>query len=209
MNKLQKLIFAALLSALTFVTTYVIKIPTPTMGYIHPGDAVVLLSGFLLGPLYGGFAAGFGSMLSDLLGGYISYAPGTFLIKFFTAVLAAFLYEETQKILKSDQKTISTVIAGTIAELFMVLGYFIFEIFLLGIVTDGLSSASISAGIVASAAGVPFNVVQGIFAVIIATILHPILKKVLRQTKQFTFSIKKTLAADYSATRVFNTSYSN
>ena len=67
--KTKKLIFAALFAALTCVATMIIKVPTPTMGYIHPGDSIVLLSGFLLGPLYGGLAAGIGSMFSDLFGG--------------------------------------------------------------------------------------------------------------------------------------------
>ena len=45
--KTKKLIFAALFAALTCVATMIIKVPTPTMGYIHPGDSIVLLSGFL------------------------------------------------------------------------------------------------------------------------------------------------------------------
>ena len=48
----KKLIFAALMAALTCVSTMIIKIPTPTNGYIHPGDGFVLLSGLLLGPLW-------------------------------------------------------------------------------------------------------------------------------------------------------------
>ena len=44
---LKKLVFAALFAALACVATMVIKIPTPTGGYIHAGDAVVLLSAFI------------------------------------------------------------------------------------------------------------------------------------------------------------------
>lgn len=179
MKNLNKLIFAALFAALTFVATYVIKLPTPTMGYIHPGDAVVLLSGILLGPLYGGLAAGLGAMLADLLGGYFSYAPATFLIKMLTAIIAAFIYKELQSFWKKEKKGVSAIIAGTFGELFMVLGYFIYEIFLLGILTGGLTPEAITSGIAASAAGVPFNVVQGLFGVIICTLLLPILSPVL------------------------------
>ena len=74
-SKIRKLVMAALLAALTYVATTVIKIPTPTGGYVHPGDGMVLLSGWLLGPWWGGAAAGIGSMLVDLLGGYPSFAP--------------------------------------------------------------------------------------------------------------------------------------
>lgn len=90
--KTKKLIFAALFAALTCVATMIIKVPTPTMGYIHPGDSIVLLSGFLLDHFMGGLAAGIGSMFSDLFGGYFSYAPATFVIKMLTAVFASLVY---------------------------------------------------------------------------------------------------------------------
>ena len=70
----KKLILSALMAALTCVGTMIIKVPTPTMGYIHPGDGFVLLSGLLLGPLWGALAAGLGSALSDLIGGYFTSA---------------------------------------------------------------------------------------------------------------------------------------
>ena len=57
-NKTLRLVMAALLAAMTCVATMVIKIPiTATGGYINLGDCIVLLSGILLGPLYGGLAA--------------------------------------------------------------------------------------------------------------------------------------------------------
>ena len=39
-SKIRKLVMAALLAALTYVATTVIKIPTPTGGYVHPGDGM-------------------------------------------------------------------------------------------------------------------------------------------------------------------------
>lgn len=72
----------ALFAALACVATMSIRIPTPgTGGYIHPGDAIVILSGVVLGPSYGLLAAGIGSAISDLLGGYFVYVPITFVIK--------------------------------------------------------------------------------------------------------------------------------
>ena len=48
---LKKLVMAALFAALACVATMSIKIPTPgTSGYIHPGDAIVILAGVVLGP---------------------------------------------------------------------------------------------------------------------------------------------------------------
>lgn len=51
---LKKLVMAALFAALACVATMSIKIPTPgTSGYIHPGDAIVILAGVVLGPAWG------------------------------------------------------------------------------------------------------------------------------------------------------------
>ena len=77
--KIRKLVLAALFTALCTIMTLVIQVPSPMQGYVNLGDCAVLLSAWILGPVYGGVAAGVGSMLADLLSGYAHYAPGTFL----------------------------------------------------------------------------------------------------------------------------------
>ena len=57
-KKVQKLVVSALMAALTYVATMVVQIPSPMNGYVNLGDCFVLLSGWLLGPWYGGAAAG-------------------------------------------------------------------------------------------------------------------------------------------------------
>ena len=66
MKNTKKLVVTALMAALTCIATMIIKIPTPTFGYIHLGDGFVLLSGIILGPVSGAFAAGIGSMFADI-----------------------------------------------------------------------------------------------------------------------------------------------
>ena len=66
-KNIRKLVLAALLAALTAVATMIIRIPTPTQGYIHLGDGMVLICGILLGPGLGALAAGIGSMIFDLM----------------------------------------------------------------------------------------------------------------------------------------------
>ena len=88
-KKLKKIVIAALLAALTFVATSIIKVPTiGTNGYVNIGDVVVLIAAWYLGGLYGALAAGIGSALADLLAGYGTYVPGTFGIKFVMALVA-------------------------------------------------------------------------------------------------------------------------
>ena len=76
-SKTKKLVMAALLAALCCVATMIIKIPSPLKGYLNLGDCVVLLSGWLLSPVYGFLAAGVGSALADIFSGYVTYAPAT------------------------------------------------------------------------------------------------------------------------------------
>jgi uncharacterized membrane protein len=188
MKNTKKMILAALFAALTFTATAIIKIQTPTIGYIHPGDAMVILSGVILGPGIGGFAAGFGSMLSDIVGGYFIYAPATFLIKFLDAFLAGVIAKLLFRIINPKtshyETAIPVLIGGMIGELVMVAGYFLFEIFLLAYKNGGFDSASLIAGVTASASGIPFNLVQGIFGVVVATVLYPIVNKLARSDIQ-------------------------
>ncbi len=179
MKNTKKLVLTALLCAFTCVATMVIKVPTPTMGYIHPGDALVLLCGILLGPVAGGLAAGVGSMFADIFSGYLSYAPATLIIKAVTAMIAGFITNHLLKLWKSKKMSSIAVIAGgTCGELFMVLGYFVFEIFLMAVTTgDGFTTAALTAGIASAGSGIPFNLVQGIFGVVIAAVLYPLIRK--------------------------------
>lgn len=66
MKSTKKLVIGALMAALTCIATMIIKIPTPTLGYIHLGDGLVLLCGIVLGPLGGALSAGIGSMFADI-----------------------------------------------------------------------------------------------------------------------------------------------
>ena len=167
-NNPKKLILAALFAALSCVATMSIRIPTPgTSGYIHPGDAIVILSGVILGPVWGFLAGGIGSALSDLIGGYFIYVPITFVIKGLVALAAGLLY---QKVGKNQKSRYIAVILGGVADIILVAGgYFVCEFFIYG------------AG---AAASIPANIIQGVGGLVISCILYPILISIpnVRQT---------------------------
>lgn len=167
----------AVSAALTMVATMVIKIPTPTMGYVHPGDCFVLLSGFLLGPVIGGLSAGIGSMLADLLGGYALWAPGTFVIKYLTAFTAALIYKRLSKG-SGHHIAVKSIIAGVIGEIIMIAGYFLFNIIILSFVNTGSEAVALGEAVVQSVAEIPFNAVQGVTGVVLATALIPVFEKI-------------------------------
>lgn len=177
------IVTAALLAAFSCVATMIIKIPTPTFGYIHLGDALVLLCGIILGPFYGGLAAGIGSMLADIFSGYASFAFATLIIKAGTATIAALLFKGLKRLFHTDKassKYLCLVISGAVAESFMVIGYFVFEIFLMMLASGSFNHTSFAAGITSSATGIPFNIVQGVVGIIITLILLPILERIIK-----------------------------
>lgn len=175
----KKLVTSALLAAMTCVATMIIKIPTPTFGYIHPGDSFVLLCGVILGPLNGALAAGIGSMLSDIFSGYAAWAIPTLVIKAATACIAGFLFNRLKNMFKSPKGKLAAIILGGLAgEAIMIFGYFTYEAVLAALGSGIFNQAALAAGIVSSAAGIPFNIIQGVTGILIATLLFPVLEKV-------------------------------
>ncbi len=176
---LQRIVLSALFIAFTCVATMLIKFPTPAFGYIHVGDCMVLLCGVILGPGVGALAAGIGSALADLFSGYLVYVPATFVIKALTALLAGLLYRRMiKKAAGNGRKTFALILGGILGESFMVGGYFVFETFLAAFGDGGFSAQALSAGLLSSAASIPFNLVQGATGIILSVLLLPILMKV-------------------------------
>lgn len=158
-TNLKMLVTAALFAALACVATMSIRIPTPgTGGYIHPGDAIVILSGIVLGPVWGLLAGGIGSALADLLGGYFIYVPITFAIKGLIALAAGLIYQKMGKTKKSRYAAV--FLGGIVDIIFVAGGYFLCELMMYG---------------TAAAASVPANVIQGVSGLILSIILYPVL----------------------------------
>lgn len=160
MNATKKIVMTAMFVALCCVATMIIKIPSPFKGYTNLGDCIVLLSGFLLSPLYGFMSAGLGSALADVLSGYVFYAPATFLIKGIMALVAHFGIKLTKN---KINLTVSAIISGIFAEVIMIIGYYVFEGFLYGFGTSALD--------------IPSNAVQGTAGLILGVILFKIFEK--------------------------------
>ena len=158
-SHVKKLVLTALLAALTMVATLFIRIPLP-LGYVNLGDAFVLLSALLLGPLYGTIAAGLGSALADLFG-YITYAPGTLIIKSLMAIVAYCLYAVvTQN--GSKRVLLGELLGGAVAAVLMAWGYFLYEILL-------FETAAVAI------VNVPFNLLQGAVGVLLCILVMRLL----------------------------------
>jgi len=156
----KKTVMTAMLASLICVATMVIKIPFP-LGYLNLGDGFVLLAGWMLSMPYCVLAAGIGSLLADILLGYVSYAPATFIIK---SLMAAIAYGLFRKLNKKHGLIKASIISGLVSEVVMIAGYYIYEgIFLYGFIT--------------STANIVINAVQGFAGIVVGTVLIKIFKK--------------------------------
>lgn len=179
MRSTKRLVTAALMAAFTCIATMIIKFQTPTFGYIHLGDGLVLLCGIVLGPLTGGLAAGIGSMFADIFSGYATWAPATLIIKALTAFVSGLLFHKLQHTISGKYtRTVSVIIGGLIGEALMVVGYFLYEAGLASIASGSFDRISLAAGFASSATGIPFNIVQGLVGITVSLLLLPVLSKI-------------------------------
>lgn len=168
-EKTNKLVLTALMMCLVLVATISIRIPSPfTQGYVHLGDTMIFLSVLLLGKKGGTVAAGIGSALADILGGYAMYAIWTLIVKGLMALIMGVFIEATvkknKKHIKIGNVPLFEIIGMFLAGVEMVIGYAI---------VDGVFAGNLLTGFL----GAPFNVGQFVVGLVLATILAMALYK--------------------------------
>lgn len=168
-KKLAKTVMTALFMALCCAGT-LISIPSPaSQGYLNLGDCFVILSGWLLGPVYGFIAGGIGSAISDVVLGYASYAPATLIIKGLMALASYFIFRLLSG--KQEKKNVlPEIISAFIAEIIMIGGYYLYD-------------SILSSNFIAPLAGIAGNSVQGLFGLIASVAIFRILRKTKLNTK--------------------------
>lgn len=155
-STIKKMALSALFAALVCISTMIAPIQLATGGYIHLGDAFVLLAGFILGPLWGGAAAAIGSALTDLFYGAFHYVPATFVIKGLVAA-AAYLVAHALRGTRVRRSLLCYAVGGAVGELIMAAGYFAYE--------------SVIYTVSGAAAAVPLNLLQAVSGVILSLLL--------------------------------------
>lgn len=92
-KKIAMLSATALLAALCFIGFQFIRIDIPVGAgktAIHFGNTFCILAALMLGGVRGGLAGAIGMSLADLLSGYATSAPKTFLMKLLIGMIAGF-----------------------------------------------------------------------------------------------------------------------
>jgi uncharacterized membrane protein len=147
----------AVLTAVTFVLTRMIQIPTPAKGYIHLGDAAIFFAAFAFGPVVGGIAGGLGTALSDITSGYAQWAIFSFPVHGLQGwVVGAMVHRLNGEIGRINwYQSLLAVGAGSVV---VVVGYFVAGIILMGLV--------------AAVAEVPANIIQALSGGLIGAPLY-------------------------------------
>lgn len=176
----RKLVYTAMFAVINYVAFTYGKITIPvtagTSTAIHIANAIVVLSSWFLGPVYGGLAGAIGLSIADILDPrYITSAPKTFLLKFLIGYLSGIVARHFHLKEKTDRKEITgaaavSAIAGlgfnVIAD--PIVGY-LYRNYLLGVPQD---AAKIIATWVAGA-----TAINAVVCVFVSVILYLALYK--------------------------------
>lgn len=133
--KLRRIIAAGLFSALIYVFTAYLHVPTGA-GYTHAGDGLIYLAACILPMPYAMAAGAIGGALADGLTGFPIWIPATVIIK---AVTAMFFSNKGEKIL-----TLRNILAIIPSFVVCIAGYSLYE----GtVMAGGFSWATITAAL--------------------------------------------------------------
>ena len=171
----KKLVYVALFTALVYIFSRFFQIPVVTpfgQTRFHLGNVFCLLAGILMGPGFGGLAAGLGSALFDLFDPvYFTSAPITFVTKFALAFVAGAIYRKRRELV--DKKRLAcAAILGQLTYVFL----YLLKTYITNKFVMGFTNEAVMAELIPKAGVSLFN---ALISVIIAFILAmPLLKSV-------------------------------
>jgi uncharacterized membrane protein len=115
----------AVLSALTFVIGFFVRVPLPaTNGIFTLADVTIFCAAFALGPASAGITGALGTALIDLIGGTAQYAPASFIVHGLEGLLAGLIaWAASGRVLT----VILWILAGVTGVVVMTGGYLLAE----------------------------------------------------------------------------------
>lgn len=163
-NNTNSLVLTSLIICIILIGTILFRIPIPmTQGYVHLGDAMIYMGVFILGKRHGALAAGLGSALADILGGFAAWAPWSFVIKAMMAYTSGWLIVFCLRHNKGSGRLIFA--AGMAAGgIIMASGYFVAEYLMYG-------------NLFAALLGIPWNIGQFTIGIILSLLLSSTLQR--------------------------------
>ena len=179
---------AALLAALCYVGAGYLKIDIPVgteKTMFHLGNVFCVLAALLLGGMWGGLAGAVGMTLSDLMTGYVTSAPKTFLLKLCIGLIVGLVAHKVFKLAKEGfpaKRLPVAVVVSCIAGMAFnvvadpIVGYF-YKTYLLGTPQE-LAKALAKINSITT-------LVNAIIAVIVASVVYLALRPALKKAGLF------------------------
>ncbi len=135
--KIRGLVQLGLLSALVFVATMAIHVPSFNGGVIHLGDSMIFLTAVIFGRKYAAISGAVGMTMFDILSGYSIWAPYTFVIKAVMGFIAGSIaYMGGAK----GESNIKNAIGMLLAGIWMIAGYYGAEVIISGNLVSPVAS---------------------------------------------------------------------
>lgn len=159
-SKTKDLVLNGLLIALVFVATYFIQIRLPISvngGLIHMGNVALFSIAIVFGPKRGAIAGAFGMGLFDILSGWLSWAPFTFIIRGIMGFIIGYFAFKGKK---AGKAVLYSIVGILIASIFMIGGYYLTEVILYGSWAAPLTSiaGNITQLVIGLATSIPVSV---------------------------------------------------
>lgn len=159
--KIRGLVQLGLLSALVFVATMAIHVPSFNGGVIHLGDSMIFLTAVIFGGKYAAISGAIGMTMFDILSGYSIWAPYTFVIKAVMGFIAGSIaYMGGAK----GESNIKNAIGMLLAGIWMIAGYYGAEV-------------TISGNLVSPVASMTGNIIQFGAGAVIAFVIIAAIRK--------------------------------
>lgn len=169
----RDVVMVGLMTALVFIFTYLhIDIPTPLSNtMIHLGNVMSLLAALLFGGFRGGLAAGFGSMIYDMLDPrYLPTCWVTFIMKFLMGWVAGKMAEKLGK--KGTAGYALSAACGSLTYVVLyVLKTYIQNRLILGYEAQTVYATMLTKGVTSLANGI----IAVVFAVLLNAAIRPTL----------------------------------
>ena len=187
-NSITKLTLAGMFAALAFICFSYLRIEIPMgggmTGKIYIGHTFIILAAILLGAKYGALSGAIGLTLADILAGYTTSAPPTFLAKFILGFSAAFIAYKIYHVNKeTDPSTINKIILYSSVGACLVnvitepLIRYAFKYYILGIPYQMAYLSAINCAISMAVSAIP--------STLLAVFLYKVLEKSVLQNYNF------------------------
>lgn len=163
-SKTYNLVVCSLLIGLVFIATRFINLRLPVSvngGLIHLGNTILFMSAIVFGKNKGAIAGAFGMGLFDILSGWITWAPFTFIIRGAMGYITGYIAYLNDK---NGNNVIYNFIGIFASSIVMIAGYYLTEVILYGNWTAPITS-------------VPGNVIQLAVGAAVAIPLSAALKR--------------------------------